>query len=125
MRGTERRTLPGTDIALSRLGIGGGSLANARGEDMVRAVADAAWDAGLRHFDTAAFHAAGESERRLGDALAARPRDEFVLSTKVGRFIRPDGREGFDCTASGTEAAIGTALERLRMGGSRSSSSMT
>ncbi len=115
MRGTDRTTLPGTTLALSRLGIGGGSLANARGEDVVRAVADTAWDAGLRHFDTAAFYAAGESERRLGAALAERPRDEFVLSTKVGRFIRPDGREGFDYTASATEAAIGTALERLRM----------
>jgi len=115
MDGTERTALPGAGIAISRLGIGGGSLANARGEDVVRAVVDAAWDAGLRHFDTAAFYAAGESERRLGAALAARPRDAFVLSTKVGRFIRADGSEGFDYTASATEAAIATALDRLRM----------
>lgn len=115
MDGTERTALPGTGIALSRLGIGGGSLANARGEDVVHAVADAAWDAGLRHFDTAAFYAAGESERRLGAALASRPRDDVVLSTKIGRFIRADGSEGFDYTAAGTDAAVGTALARLRM----------
>ncbi|ATL81190.1 aldo/keto reductase family oxidoreductase [Streptomyces malaysiensis subsp. malaysiensis] len=62
------------------------------------ATVDAAWDHGIRYFDTAPFYGAGLSEIRLGDALAGRPRDGYVLSTKVGRVILdevedPAGRE--------------------------------
>lgn len=113
MDGTARRAIPGTGVAVSTLGIGGGSLANAAGAEGVRAVVDAAWAAGLRHFDTAALYAAGDSERRLGAALAGRKRDEFVVSTKVGRFIAADGQEAFDYGASGTVAAVEIALGRL------------
>ena len=115
MNGAERRSLAGTGLAVSRLGIGGGSLANAAGAEGVRAVVDTAWDEGLRHFDTAALYAGGKSERRLGAALAGRPRDAFVLSTKIGRFVGPDGRDAFDYSAAGTEAAIAAALTRLRL----------
>ncbi len=48
---------------------------------------DAAWRAGTRYFDTAPFYGAGLSEIRLGELLATYPRDEYVLSTKVGRLI--------------------------------------
>jgi len=48
---------------------------------------DAAWRAGTRYFDTAPFYGAGLSEIRLGELLARYPRDEYVLSTKVGRLI--------------------------------------
>ena len=48
---------------------------------------DAAWRAGTRYFDTAPFYGAGLSEIRLGELLAKYPRDEYVLSTKVGRLI--------------------------------------
>ncbi|MEU6041420.1 aldo/keto reductase [Actinomadura sp. NPDC047616] len=73
-----------------RLGFGTAPLGN-----MFRAIPDeeaaatvaAAWDNGIRYFDTAPFYGAGLSEIRLGEALAGRPRDEFVLSTKVGRVI--------------------------------------
>jgi D-threo-aldose 1-dehydrogenase len=48
---------------------------------------DAAWRAGTRYFDTAPFYGAGLSDIRLGELLATYPRDEYVLSTKVGRLI--------------------------------------
>jgi D-threo-aldose 1-dehydrogenase len=51
------------------------------------ATVEAAWDQGIRYFDTAPFYGAGLSELRLGEVLADRPRDEYVLSTKVGRVI--------------------------------------
>jgi D-threo-aldose 1-dehydrogenase len=107
---TERAPLGGSGLRISRLGIGGGSLASAAGEAGFRAVVEAAWEAGLRHFDTAALYAGGESERRLGRALAGRPRGAFTLSTKIGRTT-----EGFDYSAEGARRAVGEALERLRM----------
>jgi D-threo-aldose 1-dehydrogenase len=106
----------GNGVAVSRLGLGGGSLASAAGEEGVRAVADAAWAAGLRHFDTAAFYAGTVSEQRLGRVLAGRPRGEYVLSTKLGRFMGADGADVFDYTAAGTEAAVRAALARLCTG---------
>jgi D-threo-aldose 1-dehydrogenase len=102
-------------LALSRLGVGGGSLISAAGEQGVRDILDAAWDAGLRYFDTAALYAAGESERRLGAALRNRPRDEFVLSTKIGRYAGADG-DIFDYSAAATESAVAASLERLGLG---------
>jgi aryl-alcohol dehydrogenase-like predicted oxidoreductase len=60
----------------------------------------AAWAAGIRAFDTAPHYGSGLSEQRIGTFLAGRPRDEFVLSTKVGRLLVPaagdtEGVEGF------------------------------
>ena len=51
---------------------------------------DAAWDSGIRYFDTAPHYGLGLSERRLGAFLQTKPRDEYVLSTKVGRLLRPN-----------------------------------
>lgn len=56
-------------------------------EQEAAATIDAAWEQGVRYFDTAPFYGAGLAEIRLGQALAHRPRDEYVLSTKVGRLI--------------------------------------
>ncbi|MEA3120826.1 MAG: D-threo-aldose 1-dehydrogenase, partial [Paraburkholderia sp.] len=50
----------------------------------------AAWDAGVRYFDTAPLYGAGLSEQRLGRCLTRYPRDAFVVSTKVGRLLIPD-----------------------------------
>lgn len=75
-----------------RLGLGCaplGNLFSAVGEAEAAATVDAAWAAGIRYFDTAPLYGHGLSERRLGRALAGRPRDEWVLSTKVGRLLRP------------------------------------
>ena len=78
-------------IPVTRLGLGCaplGNLFSAISDDDATATVDAAWDAGVRLFDTAPLYGNGLSERRLGAALTTRPRDEFVLSTKVGRLLR-------------------------------------
>jgi D-threo-aldose 1-dehydrogenase len=67
-----------------------GNLYRALTDDQADAVLGAAWDAGIRYFDTAPHYGLGLSERRLGAFLATKPRDEFTLSTKVGRLLRPN-----------------------------------
>jgi D-threo-aldose 1-dehydrogenase len=111
---TQRQPVGRTNLTVSRLGMGGGSLINAVGEQGVRGILDAAWKAGLRYFDTAALYAAGESERRLGAALRGRPRADFVLSTKIGRYAGTQG-DVFDYGATATEAAVAASLERLAL----------
>ena len=54
-----------------------------------QATLTAAWDVGIRAFDTAPHYGVGLSERRIGEFLAGRPRQEFVVSTKVGRRLVP------------------------------------
>ncbi|MGZ8763886.1 MAG: aldo/keto reductase, partial [Acidimicrobiia bacterium] len=84
------------DLPISSLGLGGTALGNmfrATDDATADATVDAAWDAGIRLFDTAPLYGHGLSERRLGRALARRPRDEFVLSTKVGRLLEPGAGE--------------------------------
>ncbi|MGW3340111.1 aldo/keto reductase [Streptomyces sp. NPDC001009] len=67
-----------------------GNMFRAIPEEEAAATVAAAWDQGIRYFDTAPFYGAGLSEIRLGEALAGRPRDDYVLSTKVGRVIHDD-----------------------------------
>ena len=74
------------------LGCGGAPLGNLFGrvdDAEALAVLDTAWQAGVRHFDTAPFYGFGLSEHRFGEALRRHPRDEFMLSTKVGRMLVP------------------------------------
>ncbi|MFE7595385.1 aldo/keto reductase [Kitasatospora sp. NPDC057512] len=85
------------NILPGKLGFGTAPLGN-----MFRAIPDAealatveaAWDQGVRYFDTAPFYGAGLSEERLGEVLSSKPRDEYVLSTKVGRVILDELEEG-------------------------------
>ncbi|AGT08902.1 aldo/keto reductase [Paracoccus aminophilus] len=65
-------------------------------EETSAAMIDCAWDAGLRLFDTSPLYGHGLSELRLGHALRHRPRDEFVLATKVGRLLEPAPRGSID-----------------------------
>lgn len=121
-----------TGLGLTELGLGGaqfGNLYRAMPDSTVDEIVDAAWAAGIRFFDTAPHYGLGLSEERLGAALRRYPRDEYVLSTKVGRLIRPnpggvgDDTEGFavpatkrralDYSASGTLASVEESLERL------------
>jgi D-threo-aldose 1-dehydrogenase len=116
---------------ISGLGFGGAPIANLYTEVSdadARAAIDAAWDAGVRYFDTAPHYGLGLSERRLGAALADRPRDEFVVSTKVGRVLEPFGGGGlddagflvpathrrvWDFSADGVRRSLESSLERL------------
>ncbi|GAA1875253.1 aldo/keto reductase [Lapillicoccus jejuensis] len=89
----ERRPVGPRGLPLPRLGLGTAPLGNlyrAVDDDTARGVLDTAWDLGVRHFDTAPHYGLGLAERRLGAALAGRPRDEVVVSTKVGRLLRPN-----------------------------------
>ncbi len=120
--------------ALRSLGFGGaqiGSLYRALDDRTASEAVAAAWDAGVRYFDTAPHYGLGLSERRLGVALAGRPRDDYVLSTKVGRLIvahdeptASDLENGFavagdrrrvrDYTADGVLRSLEESLARLR-----------
>lgn len=51
---------------------------------------ETAWQRGIRHFDTAPHYGLGLAERRLGEALSGKPRDAYLLSSKVGRLLRPN-----------------------------------
>jgi D-threo-aldose 1-dehydrogenase len=94
-----------------RLGLGCAQLGNlyrAMSDESAYAIVEEAWSGGIRYFDTAPHYGLGLSERRLGAALAGRPRDEYVLSTKVGRLIVENpaytgverDTEGFDVPAT-------------------------
>lgn len=78
------------DLLPGKLGFGTAPLGNMFRdipEPQARATVEAAWDDGIRYFDNAPFYGAGLAELRMGEALAGRPRDEYVISTKVGRLV--------------------------------------
>jgi D-threo-aldose 1-dehydrogenase len=78
------------EILKGKLGFGTAPLGNMYRnipEEEAIATVDAAWESGIRYFDAAPLYGAGLAEMRLGEALSKRNRDEYVLSTKVGRVI--------------------------------------
>ncbi|MBK5571800.1 aldo/keto reductase [Ensifer sp. SSB1] len=78
------------DILPGKLGFGAAPLGNMFREipeQEALGTVEAAWNDGIRYFDNAPFYGAGLAEIRMGEALAGRPRDEYVISTKVGRVI--------------------------------------
>ncbi|MEU9185499.1 aldo/keto reductase [Streptomyces sp. NPDC048484] len=92
-RNTGRRKVGSTTVELTELGFGAaviGNLYRTTSAEDASAAVDAAWEAGLRYFDTAPHYGLGLSERRLGAALQGRPRDEYVVSSKVGRLLVPN-----------------------------------
>jgi D-threo-aldose 1-dehydrogenase len=93
----QKRQIGRTAVEVTVLGLGTATMGGSRvkvtqseGEAMVRA----AWDAGVRYVDTAPFYGVGAAERRVGDAMRDQPRDEWVLSTKVGRLLHPRRQPG-------------------------------
>lgn len=88
-------------LHLTELGFGAapiGNLYRAISDDEARATLDAAWDAGVRYFDTAPLYGLGLSETRLNPFLRSKPRESYVISSKIGRILRattPDKRDGF------------------------------
>lgn len=84
------RALGQTGLQLTELGFGGGAIGGlyaAVSRDAAIEAMQAAWDVGMRYFDTAPFYGFGLSERRVGDFL--RGKSGYVLSTKVGKLLRP------------------------------------
>lgn len=85
-------TRGGQKLSFTKLGFGGTSIANVhRGQSDADAYAivEAAWDLGQRFFDTAPLYGLGLAETRMGKVLAGKKRDDYVLSTKVGRLVVP------------------------------------
>lgn len=82
-----RTSVEVTEISFGCTGIG--NLYKPISRDDAAATLQLAWDAGIRYFDTAPRYGHGLAELRLGDFLYGKPRDSFVVSTKVGRVLRP------------------------------------
>jgi D-threo-aldose 1-dehydrogenase len=130
----KRTPIGGTGVQVTELGFGGAPLGNlytAIDDEVGFAAVRAAWDGGIRYFDTAPHYGLGLSERRLGAVLREKPRAEFTVSTKVGRLLvenpRPTGSDlesgGFavaddltrhyDYSRDGVRRSIDASLERL------------
>ena len=118
-------------IDFTELGFGAapiGNLYRAICEDDAQAVLARAWDAGVRYFDTAPLYGLGLSETRLNHFLRGKPRDSYILSTKIGRHLRPcppeerDGigkwfdvparREVYDYSYDGVLRSLDASLQR-------------
>jgi D-threo-aldose 1-dehydrogenase len=89
---TQRDYVGSRSIQLTKLGYGGAPIGNLRTSvtdaDAYSAM-QAAWQAGIRYFDTAPWYGLGLSEHRIGRFLRDKPKAEYALSTKVGRLLRP------------------------------------
>jgi D-threo-aldose 1-dehydrogenase len=84
----ERRRVGSTSLSLPVLGFGGATLGDASGaipETRALATIEAAYEAGIGFFDTSPWYGNGKSELRFGSVLRPRPRDAYILTTKVGR----------------------------------------
>jgi D-threo-aldose 1-dehydrogenase len=134
---TERLPLGRTGLRVTRLGFGGasiGGLFSAVSDEDAVATVEHAWELGIRTFDVAPLYGFGAAERRMGLGLRGRPRDEFVIETKVGRLVRqldaiPAGADVddqdanyaraepvglvFDYSADGVRRSIEESLKRL------------
>ena len=119
----ETRQIGTTGIEVTALGLGGAPLGRAEASETA-GIVEAAWAGGVRYFDTAPFYGLGESERRMGGELVSRPRDEFVLSTKIGRLLVPSAADatrvepqyayGYDDVRTSFEASLGRlGLDRV------------
>ena len=129
-----RRQLGATPVFVTELSFGGAPIGNmfaTLSDEAARATVDAAWEGGIRTFDTAPFYGRGLSERRLGAALRPHNRDEYVVSTKVGRLLEPVGPGSasggadyaprfdmrfdmrFDFSADGVRRSLAGSLARL------------
>ncbi len=112
----EQRPIGLTGARVTALGFGGASAGNL-GQETTNAgtatTVDRAWAGGIRYFDTAPHYGLGLSERRLGAALRDRPRELFVISTKVGRMLEPNPRPAGSDLAAGGFAVPDTLRRRF------------
>jgi D-threo-aldose 1-dehydrogenase len=132
---TPVRPVGTSGVRLSALGFGGSMLGNlyeATTDEQGEQAVTAAWQAGVRYFDTAPHYGLGLSERRLGRLLAAYPRGDYVVSTKVGRLLMDDpggtarrddagfdvpatARRVWDFSRDGVLRSLESSLERLNL----------
>ena len=132
MNPSERVRLGRTPLSVTRFGLGTAPLAGlyeAVPEDQALQVITRAWDEGVRHFDTAPLYGFGNAETRLGKALHDKPREDFVLASKVGRLLRADAppepgqnfrgtppvNPVFDFSYDGVMRSVDESLERLQL----------
>lgn len=119
---------------LPSLGFGGaplGDMFQHRDNATAHDTLETAWSQGIRYFDTAPHYGAGLSEHRFGEFLATQPRDDYILSTKVGRLLEPapegpeteppfvDGlyfKRRLDYSADGARCSVEDSLQRLGVG---------
>jgi D-threo-aldose 1-dehydrogenase len=112
-------------------GLGGVAIGNEfqfTTDDLAHATLAAAWDAGVRYFDTSPWYGLGLCERRYGRFLSTRTRSEFVISSKVGKLLKASrdneakkyfpfttspNTPHFDYTADGVRRSIEDSLQRL------------
>jgi D-threo-aldose 1-dehydrogenase len=130
MAGFEKRPLGRTSLEVTVLGLGCATLGGHRvpvTREEAQAIVRAAWAGGVRYVDCAPFYGYGQAERCVGDVLREMPRDEWVLSTKVGRLLRARAQEpatepyrhplpfntAFDYTYDGVMRAFEDSLQRL------------
>jgi D-threo-aldose 1-dehydrogenase len=125
-----------TDVKLPRLGFGGAGLGHVFTtitDDEAAATLRAAWDAGVRYYDTSPWYGRGLSERRIGRELCFKPRSDVIVSTKVGRLLRAPAdvaaferserawstglkfQHHFDYTYDGVRRSYDDSLQRLGM----------
>jgi Predicted oxidoreductases (related to aryl-alcohol dehydrogenases) len=116
----------------SKFGIGGVAIGNGfhvNTNEQITRTLEAAWDAGVRYYDTSPFYGFGLSERRMGHFLFEKKREDFLISTKIGRVFEPDTQYDeakgglwkgqlnfkyhFDYSAEGVRKSIEDSLQRL------------
>lgn len=122
-------------FAVSEVGFGAAGVSNlysAISDEQAAATIETAWAGGIRYFDVAPHYGLGLAERRLGAALAGTPREEYVVSTKVGRLLVPrtpplphdpdlfdvpgDKRRVWDFSLAGIRRSIEDSLARMGIG---------
>ena len=97
MKVSDKRKLPHRDVEVTIMGLGCaqmGNLYRLTPYEESKGAFDKAWDSGMRYFDTAPFYGYTRSERRLGTMVTEHDRQEYTLSTKVGRIMVPDETVG-------------------------------
>jgi len=134
MKASERRPLGRTALELTVLGFGAtaiGNLYRAISNEEAQATLLAVWAEGIRYFDTAPLYGVSLSETRLGSYFARKPRNDYVISTKVGRVLEPAAvgermpeniypsvpllRPRFDYTRDGIMRSFEESLKRLQL----------
>jgi D-threo-aldose 1-dehydrogenase len=128
------RQLGWTGVTVTELGLGTaplGDLWDVIDEEEAGALLSAAWEGGVRYFDTSPWYGKGQAEHRVGRALYRKPRDQFIISSKVGRTLRRPFKEGpfergdwlgglefdaiFDYSYDGVMRSFEDSLQRLGM----------